>query len=68
MDQLRIGDPPARQKDYYLNQQIPPVILLGLSSSSKGIKDSNSQMAKWPGTVTTFAFCHCVLCVFVVLA
>ena len=33
-------------KDYYLNQQIPPGILLGLSSSSKGIKDSNGQTAK----------------------
>ena len=33
-------------KDYYSNQQIPPGILLGLSSSSKGIKDSNGQIAK----------------------
>ena len=32
-------------KDYYLNQQIPPGILLGLSSSSKGIKDSNGHTA-----------------------
>ena len=31
-------------KDYYLNQQIPPGILLGLSSSSKGIKDSNGHI------------------------
>ena len=33
-------------KDYYHNQQIPPVILLGLSSSSKGIKDSNNVTAR----------------------
>jgi hypothetical protein len=33
-------------KDYDLNQQIPQGILLGLSSSSKGIKDSNGQIAK----------------------
>ena len=32
-------------KDYYSNQQIPPGILLGLSSSSKGIKDSNGHTA-----------------------
>ena len=32
-------------KDYNLNQQIPPGILLGLSSSSKGIKDSNGHTA-----------------------
>ena len=35
-------------KDYYLNQQIPPGILLGLSSSSKGIKDSNGHTAMGP--------------------
>ena len=32
-------------KDYNLNQQIPPGILLGLSSSSKGIKDFNGHTA-----------------------
>ena len=41
-DQLRIGDPPARQR-LLLSQQIPPGILFGLSSSSKGIKDSNGH-------------------------
>ncbi len=30
-------------KDYCANQKIPPGILLGLSSSSKGIKDSNGH-------------------------
>ena len=30
-------------KDYYSNQQMPPGILLGLSSSFKKIKDSNGQ-------------------------
>ncbi len=33
-------------KDYYSNQQIPPGILLGLSSSSKRVKDPNGQTAK----------------------
>ncbi len=37
---------PPLDNDYYSNQQIPPVILLGLYSSSKRIKDSNGQTTK----------------------
>ena len=44
--QQRNNDPPARQ-GLLLNQKIPPGILLGLSSSSKGIKDSNGHTAIW---------------------
>ncbi len=50
-DQLRIGDPPARQGPL-LNQQIPPGILLGFPSSSKGIKESNGLTASVIASVT----------------
>ena len=34
-------------KDYYLNLKIPTGVFIGLSSTSKGIKDSNGQTAKY---------------------
>ncbi len=37
-------------KNYYLNQQIQPGILIGFPSSSKGIKESNSYTAIHPRT------------------
>ena len=50
---LHYGDPPARStrnKDYNLNQQIPPGIFLGFSSSSKGVKESNCHNGHMPST------------------
>ncbi len=45
-NQLRIGDPPARQGLLLKAANTTGDIALGLSSSSKGIKDSNGQKAK----------------------
>ena len=42
-------------KDYYLNQQIPPEILIGFSSSSKGIKESNGLTANGIEINSTYA-------------